>query len=188
MSKKKLLIAEYTAITDHFRAYQSNRLNIILLAIPSVGAIMLNAIDKNNILQILCLLMLYLIIFFLVLIDNVFMRRLRNYTIRLAAIEKKFSVFGHARHRLTNKNSPQDATTNTIRHVLQGLNTFIALYSTIILYNMRINEIYWSTLEFKILVCFIVSIPVIISIVFYFRIKNKVNTSILSNSNILAKQ
>lgn len=179
MDKSQLLIAEYTAISEHFRSYQSNRLNIILIAIPAFGAIMLNLYDKTFVVQIFSVIMLYLFLFFLMLIDNVFMKRLRNYTIRLSEIETEFKVNGHANKRLSNLEANKDATTNTIRTIVQALNLFVALYSIMLLYikffqesnsnicyGFRVNQL-------------IFLIPIIIGIILFFVIRNVINTKYL---------
>lgn len=128
MDSKDILLIEYSAICEHFRSYQSNRLNIVLFTFPAIGALMLACLQMSFILQMLSSVLLYSVLYTLVRIDNVFMRRLRFYSHRLSEIEKEGNVRGHATQRLANPNLATDATTNTIRAIIQVLNFTISLY------------------------------------------------------------
>ncbi|MBZ9730051.1 hypothetical protein LB467_10170 [Salegentibacter sp. JZCK2] len=172
MEKENFLIAEYTSIAENFRIYQSNRLNLILLAITAVGAIMLNGIENDYIIQLFSLLLLYIIIGFLVVIDKIFMNRLRKYTLRLSEIEKKFQVTdGYATTRLKNPERKQDATTKTIRHLIQTLTIIIGFFSIFILIRLPNNIIESIKLEYGIIL-----IPIVLTALLYYIVTTQVNT------------
>lgn len=182
MNKEQLLIAEYTAITDHFRIYQSNRLTIVLVTIPAVGALMINVLDKEFLVQIFSCIMLYLILLFLISIDNIFMKRLRNYTIRLSEIECDFLVVGHASARLKNERnnyetSSKDATTNTIRNVIQVLNIFISFFSFMLIYVHFQNNFSESTILGLPVYLLVYTLPFVILIIFLLLIHKRLRTT-----------
>lgn len=139
--KKEFLITEYSSLMEHFRSYQSNRLNIILAGIPITGAIALNAFEKTDRFVVLgSILLMYGVPVCLVLVDKIFMKRLRRYSKRLAFIEAEFEVMGYSRERLDTlseesksgvgkKKGEGDQMTQSINRILHFLNFFISSYA-----------------------------------------------------------
>lgn len=181
--KTEFLTTEYSALSDHFRAYQSNRLNVMLLSVPAFGGLMLQCYEKNHGLQIISCIILYLLLLVLINIDIVFMKRLRNYTIRLAAIENEFKIWGFSSERLLNvTGGTRDATTKTSKSIIHILNASTFSYSLVILCvarNCKKENCWCADFDFC---CHLVWIPAIVTIVLFIYTQSQLDTTKLDKS------
>ncbi|NUY79830.1 hypothetical protein HUK80_02900 [Flavobacterium sp. MAH-1] len=181
--QKQFLLAEYTSISEHFRSYQMNRLNIVLLSIPAVGAIMLNCYEKEHQVRIISVVLLYILLCLLITLDSVFMKRLRNYTRRLAQIEKEFKVIGYSTQRINDvRNNHKDATTKSFRIIFHLINWTILFYSLLTL--IKVREFVIKIFEFEkyVLDRIFPTIIVFLSLLFYVIIVKQLDTKRLSSS------
>lgn len=180
MQKEEFLISEYEVVSEHFRTYQKLRLNIIVFAIPALSALMLQCLKEDFLMQSLCTIMLYFVLFFLIRIDSFFMKRLRNYTIRLMEIELYFDFNGHATKRLKSDKKHEDATTNTIRTIFNMINIFILLYVLLIYFSKIIKQIPQAEEIFEIIKSIgELFLPLGMFVLFHFYTKRSVNTKSL---------
>lgn len=176
-NKKDFLIAEFIAISEHFRSYQNNRLNIVLLSVPAIGAIMLHCYEREHLVRGISVFLLYVLLALLITLDEVFMKRLRNYTQRLSKIEEEFEIVGYATQRITDvKNNHRDATTKAFRVILHLLNITIFLYAVLAYVKMR--DVLFIKLPFKILTndLMIPTILAAISLGYYFVTMKQLDT------------
>lgn len=175
--RKDFLITEFTAISDHFRSYQNNRLNNVLLSVPAIGAIMLHCYEREHLVRGISVSLLYILLSLLITLDEVFMKRLRNYTRRLSIIETEFEVEGYVTMRIKDvQNNYKDATTKAFRIIFHLLNFTITSYAILSYAKMReflLNKLQIQNIFLDMLV---LSILILIGFSFYDHTKKQLDT------------
>lgn len=145
----QFLLAEFNSIAEMFRTYQTNRLNIVILAVPVFGAIMINCFKESVQIQVMSTIVMYIILFSLVDICCMLMKRLRNYSIHISCIESKFDIKdGYSTLRLADvENGRDDATTKTVESIIHTLHIAVFFYVLFLIYNLKVKTVYFCDLK-----------------------------------------
>jgi len=136
--KKEFLLAEYSAILEHSRTHQNTRFNVTLFSIAGLGALMLNCFKEDDTVRITSLIIQHLLVLIMVILDIVFINRLKEYFTRIIEIENEFGIEAFFTQRRKNlKDYHKGATSTILKHIFYLLFSINFLYSTLVLYKSQ---------------------------------------------------